>query len=313
MNAFRYDSREFESTYFALRLGMMFAAVLVMIAPVAVWITQRTVPPSISDSWYTSAGIVFVLGLGGASVLLLVVRGDTLTEQTLLNVAGGLGLVVAAAACWPKDENGERLPAYDPAVVQSSQHSVGALVVLAALVWTVARVLPGDLVGAGWHIHRGPKLFLQSLYPILILTVAALMMVNAEWLVSHIHGPAAVAMFALLGAVSLLRTSAGLKLLKRIGDTPVDDSLSDSHQENSGTRSDQTKRFDAAYTSIACLMIGVVIAAVMLHLTDAPPGWVLAIEAMLLVLFGIFWGLQTAEAWAERRHRQLLLAAQQQA
>lgn len=310
INILGIDRREFESTYFVLRLGLMFSALLVMIAPLTVWIMQGELPPSISDSYYTSAGTIFVLGLAGASVLLVVVRGDTLTEQTLLNVSGGLGMLVAGAACWPKDESGERLPAYDPAVIQSGQYAIGALLVVALLAWIIGIWLPDDLVGAGWHIHRGPKLFFLSLCPILIIAVAALLLTNAEWLATHIHGPSAVAMFALLAVVAMLRTSVGLKLLARIGDLPVDDSLSVMHQGDSGTITAQTKRFDTTYRLIAVAMLVVVVAAVILHASDAAPGWVFFVEAMLLVLFGLFWGFQTREAWIERERRRHSLPAQ---
>jgi hypothetical protein len=306
MSAFSADPREFESTYFALRIGLLFSALLVMMAPAAVLIMEGKLPPSISDSWYTSASTVFVIGLASASMLLMVVRGDTFTEQTLLNVAGGLGMLVAGAACWPKGARGEPLPSYDPAVVESSEYAIVALVVVVALVRTIAIWLPEDLVGAGWHIRRLPKLVLRSFYPILILAIATMLLINAEWLATHIHGPSAVAMFALLGVIALLRTSLGLELLNRIGDTPVDESLSALHEGDSSTLSTPTKVFDTAYKFIAIAMGVVVLAAVVMHSLNAEPGLVLFVEAMLLVLFGLFWGLQTVEAWVERRRRHII-------
>ena len=306
MSTWSYDPREFESTYFALRLGLMFSALLVLLAPAAVGVVQGDLPPSISDSWYTDARTVFVLGLAAGSALLIVVRGDTLTEQTLLNVAGGLGTLVAAAACWPKDEEGTPLPVYDPEVVVLNEYAIAALLILAFLVWLTATLLPADLVGTGWHVNALPGWLLRAVYPVLVVGAAVMMVRDAQWLATHVHGAAAVAMFALLGAVSLLRTSPGLRLLRRIGDTPVDDSLSMARLVDPDSPGVRARSFDATYAVIAVVTLGVVAVAVALHLNEAAPGWVLFVEATLLVLFLLFWGVQTYEAWGERGRRRRL-------
>jgi hypothetical protein len=292
-----YDSREFKSTFFALRIGLIFSAVLVLLAPLSVFLVEGSAPPSISDSWYTDARTIFVLGLAGAACLLIVVRGDTLTEQTLLNVAGGLGLMVAGAACWPKDGSGESLGSYDPDVARLNEYAIGALLVIALIVCAVGTVLPAKLVGSGWKVSGHVRTVLHATAPALIVSGLVAFVLDRTWLAEHIHEPAAVAMFVLLGCVALLRTTLGLDLLRRIGDTAVDDSLSSIHLEAAERSKSRRTGFDAIYTAVAIAMIVVVGIAAILAWNEAKPGWVLFVEALLLILFGVFWGVQTREAW----------------
>ncbi|MFC7500941.1 hypothetical protein, partial [Nocardioides sp. GCM10030258] len=277
-----YDSREFKSTYFALRIGLIFSAALVLLAPLSVLAFEGSAPPSISDSWYTDARTIFVLGLAAGACLLVVVRGDTLTEQVLLNVAGGLGLLVAGAACWPKDGSGESLGAYDPDVARLNEYAVGALLATALTAWAVGTVLPSKLVGSGWNVSGYVKWALQGLAPALVIGGLVAFVKDRTWLAEHIHGPAAVAMFVLLGCVALLRTTLGVKLLMLIGDTPVDDSLSSVHIEQTERANTRLSGFDAIYTAVAIGMVVVVVVAAILASNEAKPGLVLIVEALLL-------------------------------
>jgi len=298
----QYDAREFTSTYFALRVGLIASCVLVLLAPALAWTIQGDRPPSISDSWYTSARTVFVLGLAAASVLLIVVRGDTLSEQTLLNVAGWLGLVVAGAACWPKDQTGEPLASYDPAVAELNEYAIAALLVIATLVWlTGTFVLPAELVGAGWHADPTIVRWVGLAYPILIALGWIVFLWDRTGVAEHVHDPAAIVLFVLLGCVALLRTSWGLSILGRIGDTPVDGSVSELKRATGSPPAETADRYDWIYAVVAVGMIAVVIVAAVLLRSEAAPGWVLGVETALLLLFGVFWAVQTREAWTERR------------
>jgi hypothetical protein len=297
----QYDAREFTSTYFALRVGLIASCVLVLMAPALAWIFQGDRPPSISDSWYTDARTVFVLGLATSSALLIVVRGDTLSEQTLLNVAGWLGLVVAGAACWPKDRAGVPLPSYDPAVVELNKYAIAALLTVATLVWLIAAfVLPEDLVGAGWHASTTIVRCVAAAYPILLGVGWVAFLWDPAGVAEHVHDPFAIVMFVLLGCVALLRTSWGLSVLDLIGDTPVDGSVSELRALTGISPAASTVTYDRIYAGVAVSMIAVVVAAVFLVKSAAGPGWVLGVETALLLLFAVFWGVQTREAWTQR-------------
>lgn len=292
-----HASAEFRSTYFALRLGLVLSAVLVLLAPLAARVFDGSWPPTISDAWYTDARTVFVLGLAAAASLLLVVRGDTLTEQTLLNVAGGLGLLVAGAACWPKDDSGEMLASFDPAVARLNVYAVGALLVLAVVARVAGLLLPAGMLGDGWHVSGAARTALRSVAPVLVAALVVVFLIDRTWLATHIHEPAAVVMFFLLGCVVLLRTTPGLRLLGRIGDTPADDTVSSSHLGEARRSDTPMTRLDVVYAAVAAGMIVVVVIAALLLVAGAAPGWILVVEALLLVLFGTFWALQTWEAW----------------
>jgi hypothetical protein len=303
MGVERYDSREFESTFFALRIALLFAALLVISAPVSVKLFDDEFPPTVSDSWYTDARMIFVLGLAVAGGLLVVVRGDTLTEQTLLNVAGGLALVVAGAACWPKGASGQPLKEYDPQVADLNEFAIGAILAFGLLAWLAALFLPRKLVGTDWTVKPAPQRLLEAVPLAVLLYGVTRFSVDRRDLAEHVHGPSAIAMFVLLGLVAVLRTRFGLWFLRRIGDTPVDESLSTTRPAERSPAPDRVKRFDAIYGVVGILMITVVILAGIMRKNHAEPGWLLPVEIALLVLFGVFWTTQTVEGWLLNKER----------
>lgn len=299
MSTASHDTREFLGTYFSLRVALIASSLVVFAAPLSILLVQHTLPPSISDSWYTDAQPVFVVGLAAGAFLLIVVRGDTLTEQTLLNLAGGLGLIVAGAACWPKDSHGDPLPAYDPTVATHNRYAVWSLLAIGAVGWVLAEwVLPAQIIGTGWKTRPVARRVLKAAYPAAMLLIALLMVVKPVRTPEHIHGTSATVMFLLLAVVAFLRTTWGLALLRRIGDTPVDDSIS--ANKVAGDQRASVSTFNRIYVTVAAAMAGVVTAAVVLILEHAAPGWVIFVEIAMLALFGVFWGTQTREAWLER-------------
>lgn len=300
------DPREFRATYFALRNGLVLCSAFVLAAPVSLLVLTHHLPPSISDSWYTPARAIFVLGLAAASVLLVVVSGDTLTEQTLLNVAGGLGLVVAGAADWPKDERGSHLPAFPPDVARENAYTLGALLVVGILSLVLVRLgvfgrrRPED----DWKVHGTPRLVLRLVYPTLFLLGAVGFFWDRTGLAEHVHVPAAVLMFLLLAGIAWLRTRWGLAALARIGDRPVDRSLGERREIPEGGELDSlARRYDGIYAALSAAMVATLLVAGVLALVAGTTRWVLWVELALLVLFAAFWQVQTHEASSERRER----------
>ncbi|AWB92110.1 hypothetical protein [Aeromicrobium chenweiae] len=297
------SDREFTATFFALRVGLVFAALLVMLAPALVLIVQGELLPTISDSWWTDARTVFVVGASAASCLLVVVRGDTLTEQTLLNLAGALGFIVASVACVPRAENGRPVAVYDPDVAQLNTFALGGLLIIGFLVWAVAARLPVEMRSWSWHVDGWPRRILTGALPAFLAVGAVAFVVARDALATRAHSPAAVAMFALLGLVAMLRTSRGVHFLQRIGDAPVERSLTSVRLDPGPDTAASLKRFDTLYTAVAVAMLAVDVIAVVLFLAVEKPGWLLFVEAALLILFMIFWAAQTREAWLELRRR----------
>ncbi|HJQ07593.1 MAG TPA: hypothetical protein VJ872_19235 [Nocardioides sp.] len=297
MGVERYDSREFESTFFTLRIGLVVSALVVISAPFAARVFGHHYPPSISDSWYTDARTIFVVALAAGAALLVVVRGDTLTEQTLLNLAGGLGLAVAGAACWPKGSDGKALATYDPSVAKLNEYAVGAVLVVGAIALVASYVLPKRLVGSDpWHTKKWAEITLRALPAALLAYGAIRFLSNERHFAEHVHGPASVVMFALLGIVALLRTRWGLRVLDLIDDTPVDDSLS-----SRALPQERSSAYDVVYAAVGVLMLVVVAVAAYLVNSHHKPGWILWIEISLLLLFCVFWSTQTVEGWQENK------------
>lgn len=297
----RDGSPEFEATYFSLRVGLVFSAILVLAAPVSVWIVQGEVPPTISDSWYTPARSLFVVGLAISAGLLLVVRGDTLTEQTLLNIAGALAVLTAANGTQPIGPNGELLP-FDPTVMQANEFALSGVLAVAVAVSFIARVLPPEFSGGPWSVDRRAQVVLNAVTPVLIVSTLVAFLANSAWVARHVHSIAAVAMFAALSGVAFLRTSWGLRLLASIGDRARPDSMCDAHLRRCSVRPAVTWE-DRVYAAIALGMIATALGAAVLLVTGNDLGVLVFVEAVLILLFMAFWIVQTTQAWRERSLR----------
>ena len=286
------DGPEFRGTYFALRLGLIFAALLVLSAPISAWVFGAGLPPTISDSWYTDARAPFVMGLAAGSCLLIVVRGDTLTEHTLLNVAGWLGLFVAGVACKPDGD-------FDPAVLMQSRYAIGCLLTVSAIV-LIVRLLPwvSPLFMGGWSAQGWLRLVCRFALPVLGAVLLLTYLIAPDFTARNLHFPAAAGMFALLGIVALARTTWGVHSLQRMGDAPVDDSLGATRVGSPAPS--VAHRFDRLYTTFAALMFFGPAVLVLLALALPTWGpWLLIGEVFLLLVFGAFWGVQTREGWLQ--------------
>lgn len=302
------DGPELRGTYFAVRVGLVASAVLVMLAPVAqrLYGVRDDWPQSISDSFYTTSGMIFVIGLATASTLLLVVRADQYIEHTLLKVAGMFGLVVAAVACEPKDRAGNTI-GYADALATQNRFTLGALLVVGTATWLLSLtswfpIDVGPRAAAGlrrrWNVDRTATwLACFLLVPILLALGWFLFFRNdGHWLTRESHLPAAFGLFIALALVAFARTRRGLELMERLGDHPVDDDCLNrrvlAHQAR------RAKVFDWIYGTIAFL-IAIALVWVLFRVLQgdgAPKGWLLKPEYALLLLFGAFWCTQTVEA-----------------
>ena len=105
-------------TYRYVRLTMVGLAVAIGAALLEQRLDATSFLSSISAYYYTPARGVLVAALFGIGVCLICVRGGTVLEDALLNVAGMLGLVVALVPTPPQGsgallaaERAERLAA----------------------------------------------------------------------------------------------------------------------------------------------------------------------------------------------------------
>ena len=70
-----------------------------MLLPWIVVILIGYIPDSISATWYTNAGTVFMIILGSASILLISYKGYEITDDILLTMSGVLGLGICLFPC----------------------------------------------------------------------------------------------------------------------------------------------------------------------------------------------------------------------
>jgi hypothetical protein len=305
------DTPEVRGTYFGLRAGLVACSLLVLAAPVSQAVFGDGWPPSISDSFYTESGGMFVIGLVAASAMLLVIRADTLTETTLLHVAGGLGLVVAGVATTPERPDGSDLP-YPAWLADTNEYTLWALLVVGLAASVVSFWYPKEI--RTWNADPRTTRTLLGLPVALLLAGLVVLVTVPDTVAEKAHTPSAVAMFALLGAVALLRTTFGLDLLEKLGDHPVDDTpLANRRKRSIAARaanpSTGMSRFDIAYAAVACIIAVTIVAALgvlSVHWTTAaelPNHWVAWVEFILLLTFDGFWVAQTMEAWQDLSSR----------
>ncbi|MCH1865490.1 hypothetical protein [Nocardioides sp. CFH 31398] len=307
--------KEHRATYYLLRIAVIAAGSLVMSAPLLSRIGDGILPPSISDSWYYDGQIAFVMGMAAAGCLLAIIRGNTASEQSLLNLAGGCALVVGAAACWPKTAAGDPLgpDAYPEEVQTANTINLVALIVLVIAAAVVAARVPADLINAG-RAHRtedppaqggagGARVILrviELLCPLVVGGAIVWFILDTETVARRAHGSAAVLLFLCLGVVAFLRTPPGISVLRWLDDVPVGDSVVPSSSDFSLANGRRWPRiFSAIYSVVAVGMLTVVGFAFVMFQLGAVSEWIIEIEFALLSLFLVFWVAQTRDAWME--------------
>jgi hypothetical protein len=278
----KLKSRDAIKTYRYLRIGMI-GAVVLLAASIAIergkvhcWQT------SISAYYYTPVRAIFVGGMIAVGLSLIVIKGRGLWEDNCLNLAGILAPVVAVAPttdvgrCWSVQPNPLPINADGSLthwVVTNIDNNFNALLVAGVIGLTAAVVIvileKRGMLGSAEEVEPGT-------IPSLLVTASGLMIgwwlfLNWHNFNTRAHGFAALFMFvALIGAV-------GGKARE--------------HQAG------QTTAYFRLYAAVAAVMVigGVVIAA--LRIGGAHT--VLVLEAFEILLFAVFWLVQTVENWNE--------------
>ncbi len=253
------------TTYRYVR-GSLLALLLALAVSVALETLAHGWQTSISSYYYTAAGPVFIAALSAIGVCLIALRGGTDAEDVCLNLAGISAPMVAFV---PTPEIGH-VPDV-PAITNNAATFLGVLAV--GYVVVAFRLLrrPGgvgrwNLVGLG--------------------SVALAWAVGCAWLAidrhsfaAHAHALAAIFTFVPFAGVVVLNTDWGVRVIAREG------------------RVSRT-RFDAAYWVVLVGMGAVCLVGLALW------QWryaLVATEIGVLVLFAVFWVLQTIDLLDLRR------------
>ena len=258
-----------QRTYRYVRLTILAATLLLAVAVAVEEITGGPLP-SLSAAYYTPAGPMFVAGLCVVAAAFAALSGRSV-EQGLLDVAAVLALVIAvvpttveSGAC---GASARCVPPGVVAVVVNNGVAVASVVlagvVLSVVQGTVSRGVDGTATAVVVMVGGFGAWGLAA--PVAFLSFA--------------HNVAAVGFFVLIGAVAAI----GAWRPQRA-----------------------PRRFRPAYAAVA---VGILVCLAGLAATlvvaagggdvTRPMPWVFLGESLALVLFAVFWFLQTVELWNE--------------
>ena len=262
-------------TYFALRAGLVVLVLLLFVAVALEILGVGCRLGSISAYFHTSVRSVFVGTLCAIGAILLIYRGNTDTENMLLNFAGFLAFLVA----FVPTELDQACPGVaDEAIISNSVANNVWAVLFIGLLITILNVL------FDWRSSGRDNL---STYARVALTISALGLAagvavfvwNRELVLEAGHAATALGFFALIIAV-------------------VWANALDLHRQEAP--SSQDSKMEAARTAarnrygiVAIVMTITTVIGV--PLVIATQGLLFWLEAVLIVEFAVFWFLQTRE------------------
>jgi hypothetical protein len=236
---------------------------------------------SISAYYYTPVRGVFVGSLLAVGLGLVAIKGREGLEDIMLNLAGMLAPLVAlvptpiSVPVAGFEVEQRTVPA---ALVPAVENNVASLLVLGAVGLAFAGVT-ADKDGRSWAAYRRGLAVAGAL----LVGVAVWFGAGRESFLEYGHYAAAVPMFGLIVGVAVVNarhTTRGAVVSRVAAAT-----------------------YRRVYAAIAVAMGVTIVAAAVLFALDSAGylsgPWLFWVEVVLLVLFTIFWGLQTAENWHE--------------
>ncbi|HTX94304.1 MAG TPA: hypothetical protein VME67_05375 [Mycobacterium sp.] len=265
------------TVYRDLRVGMVVIMVMLSAAVLIERLSATCWQLAISAYYYTSAHSIVIAALLALGALFIIYKGSSDTEDALLTLAGVSALIAAMVpqgrpsplcgrADLPKEYNVE-------AVIRPNVWAVviALLLGLAIILWQSPHNRTEQTRSPGGTLSLG--LFW------LIMALGLLTFIFDHTLfIEQAHG---VAGFLLLSTFIATVFCTGY-LVKR--------------QDES--KSSHLHRYQLFYRGIAVLMLATLIAVVVGHLMRRGwELWVLAVEALLIFEFAIYWVVQTVELW----------------
>jgi hypothetical protein len=271
------------TTYRYLRISMVVA---VLLLAVSIAIERSEVDcwqTSVSAYYYTPVKAILVGVLMAIGLCLIVIKGSTSWEDAALNAAGMFAPIVAVVptsdmgTCWsvtprplPVNDDGELADW----VVANIDNNITALIITGIVGLIVAAAITTIATRNMRAIAEvGPvEMRLGLLGTMAFLIVGAVVFVAWDGFDTRAHGFAAVAMFLFLAI------AVGLNAWQ--------------HRDDPAPRA-----YFWIYVAIAVSMVAA--AAVMLPLGSGWDHMVLVLEATEIILFAVFWLVQTKEHWNE--------------
>lgn len=270
----RDDQYASHATYRYLRLGIVLLGVL-LFTGVAIQIVsdQGAVLPSVSAYYYTPARGVFVGSLTAIGACMIIYRGRSDTEDSLLNVSGYLAFFVAFVPTPRQEATGTDATTVFPvdltaAVVNNSW----SILIVGAIGFALQVVLAGQTPGRPWHRNPALMLSVGAYLGLLVFFLTA-----RQAFLDLGHYVAALGLF--LGVVGVVGVNAVALARARASEGQ-----------------DRRAQWTNLYTFGFVLMV-VTIAFVLIVLRPRMEQWVFVLEGLLIAQFLAFWLTQTVERW----------------
>jgi hypothetical protein len=243
---------------------------------------------SISAYYYTPVHAFFVGALVTIGVCLFAIKGNTHFEDLLLNFAGLFAPLVALVPTNPAPTScGVTLGETDREL--NIANNVGAFLILGFAAVVLLGVLGAiDLLR---HDQKKKPSLLDFIgfsgTAVFFIGTLLLFWRNRPWFLEHTHNYSAITMFVLIGINVLIN---GYNLYQtRAHPHPAN------RLQPGVARLDEVSRFNR-YVNLGILMV-VAAAFILLVIKPRWRQWNFALEATEIVLFAIFWVLQTVELW----------------
>jgi hypothetical protein len=259
-------------TWRYLRLAMI--ALVIGLATAVVYEIVRggghCVQTSISAYYYTHAQAVFVGALVAVGACLICLRGSTDHEDVLLNTAGMLAPIVAFV---PTPDAGRcaSLPGLPQDPTANIVNNITALLVVGLAGLVLLAVLVVWAWAHGQATRPTPTALVGYGVAVGVWTGGGVVFVAARtWFVGHAHMWAAVPMFACIIAVAVVNA---FSFKKKQGDA------------------NPRNRYLVIGVLMPVSVIGLALFGGNYHVLEA--------EIAAIVLFAIFWVIQTEELWDE--------------
>ncbi|MGV0741416.1 diphosphate--fructose-6-phosphate 1-phosphotransferase [Mycolicibacterium sp. XJ870] len=278
-------------TYRYVRVGLVALVVFLLVSLALTW-SESCLQGSISAFFYTRTHSVFLAAVCAIGMCLIAYKGSRIGEDALLNFSGFTAFAVALIPTGPDNVCEPWLPTVaDPfgAVANNVTAllvaaTLGAALYLALGRWRPAQPAPTASTPAcaeaatPWKGIATALLRIEKLLPagLFVCAIAGALLLFWDWFMERAHVFASVAMFLGITLVAVYHACYARAAVRQ-----------------------HRARF---YATIAALMLVTVVLAVVFLVTHVEFG-VFIVEVALILLFGVFWGVQTWDVWeAEDRY-----------
>lgn len=267
-------------TYRYLRVAMIGMVVLLGAALLHEWWATgwRCLQPSVSAYYYTPARGVLVGSLVVVGVCLVVIKGNTVWEDILLNLGGAVTPLIALVPT-PYPGPCRSVPMEVSDTPANVANNVSALLVLGLAGIVITIVVARRALRPGQRLEPAVRFGVLAMV-VLYVAVLIVFLAARSLFLDYAHYAAALVLFVCMVAVVTINAWAyGRQRAEGAVPSPSD--------------------YANGYAAVAVVMVG----SLLLMLGwRALFGWdhaVLWVEGVLVGCFAVFWALQTRELWGQ--------------